>query len=127
MDLLKSETKSDMDAKDKQMKMLQQTLKGMQEQLMQSRKQQAQDDQKIKDLTVKLNATKKEEPRESEIITLDKDDDINEEPRTPKQLGLTSSLVQISQKDAKLIGKYNVSLVENIISYFYEIVFFLIS
>ncbi|XP_076225468.1 ecto-NOX disulfide-thiol exchanger 2 isoform X2 [Nomia melanderi] len=104
VDLLKSETKSDIDAKDKQMKMLQQTLKGMQEQLMQSRKQQAQDDQKIKDLTVKLNATKKEEPRESEIITLDKDDDINEEPRTPKQLSLTSSFVQITQKDAKLIG-----------------------
>ncbi|XP_076225469.1 ecto-NOX disulfide-thiol exchanger 1 isoform X3 [Nomia melanderi] len=103
VDLLKSETKSDIDAKDKQMKMLQQTLKGMQEQLMQSRKQQAQDDQKIKDLTVKLNATKKEEPRESEIITLDKDDDINEEPRTPKQLSLTSSFVQITQKDAKLI------------------------
>lgn len=88
------------------MKMLQQTLKGMQEQLMQSRKQQAQDDQKIKDLTVKLNATKKEEPRESEIITLDKDDDVNEEPRTPKQLVLTSSFVQISQKDAKLIGSF---------------------
>ncbi|XP_033328875.1 ecto-NOX disulfide-thiol exchanger 2 isoform X2 [Megalopta genalis] len=104
VDLLKSETKSDIDAKEKQMKMLQQTLKGMQEQLMQSRKQQAQDDQKIKDLTVKLNATKKEEPRESEIITLDKDDDINEEPRTPKQLTLTSSSVQITQKDAKLIG-----------------------
>lgn len=86
------------------MKMLQQTLKGMQEQLMQSRKQQAQDDQKIKDLTVKLNATKKEEPRESEIITLDKDDDINEEPRTPKQ-HITSSCVQVTQKDAKLIGK----------------------
>ncbi|XP_076286870.1 ecto-NOX disulfide-thiol exchanger 2 isoform X1 [Lasioglossum baleicum] len=104
VDLLKSETKSDIDAKEKQMKMLQQTLKGMQEQLMQSRKQQAQDDQKIKDLTVKLNATKKEEPRESEIITLDKDDDINEEPRTPKQLALASSSVQITQKDAKLIG-----------------------
>ncbi|PBC26220.1 Ecto-NOX disulfide-thiol exchanger [Apis cerana cerana] len=104
VDLLKSETKSEIDAKDKQMKMLQQTLKGMQEQLMQSRKQQAQDDEKIKDLTVKLNATKKEEPRESEIITLDKDDDVNEEPRTPKQLVLTSSFVQISQKDAKLIG-----------------------
>ena len=89
------------------MKMLQQTLKGMQEQLMQSRKQQAQDDQKIKDLTVKLNATKKEEPRESEIITLDKDDDVNEEPRTPKQLVLTSSFVQITQKDAKLIGSFH--------------------
>lgn len=84
--------------------MLQQTLKGMQEQLMQSRKQQAQDDQKIKDLTVKLNATKKEEPRESEIITLDKDDDISEEPRTPKQHILAANLVQVTQKDAKLIG-----------------------
>lgn len=104
VDLLKSEMKSEIDAKDKQMKMLQQTLKGMQEQLMQSRKQQAQDDQKIKDLTVKLNATKKEEPRESEVITLDKDDDVNDEPRTPKQLISTSSFIQISQKDAKLIG-----------------------
>lgn len=90
------------------MKMLQQTLKGMQEQLMQSRKQQAQDDQKIKDLTVKLNATKKEESRESEIITLDKDDDVNEEPRTPKQLVLISGLVQITQKDAKLIGNVDI-------------------
>lgn len=106
MDLLKSETKAELEAKEKQMKMLQQTLKGMQEQLMQSRKQQAQDDQKIKDLIVKLNATKKEEPRESEIITLDKDDDISEEPRTPKQHILTSSFVQVTQKDAKLIGKY---------------------
>lgn len=104
VDLLKSETKADIDAKDKQMKMLQQTLKGMQEQLMQSRKQQAQDDQRIKDLTVKLNATKKEEPRESEIITLDKDDDINEEPRTPKPSILSPNSVQVTQKDAKLIG-----------------------
>lgn len=102
---MKSETKSDIDAKDKQIKMLQQTLKGMQEQLLQSRKQQAQDDQKIKDLTIKLNATKREEPRESEIITLDKDDDISEEPRTPKQLILASNFVQVTQKDAKLIGK----------------------
>lgn len=94
------------------MKMLQQTLKGMQEQLMQSRKQQAQDDQKIKDLTVKLNATKKEEPRESEIITLDKDDDVSEEPRTPKQLVLTSNFVQITQKDAKLIGSFHESFYE---------------
>lgn len=93
-----------MDGREKQIKMLQQTLKGMQEQLMQSRKQQAQDDQKIKDLTVKLNAVKKEEPKESEIITLDKDDDISEEPRIPKQHMHTSSFVQVTQKDAKLIG-----------------------
>lgn len=108
VDLLKSETKAELEAKEKQMKMLQQTLKGMQEQLMQSRKQQAQDDQKIKDLTVKLNATKKEEPRESEIITLDKDDDISEEPRTPKQHILTSNFVQVTQKDAKLIGNFRI-------------------
>ncbi|CAL1675016.1 unnamed protein product [Lasius platythorax] len=61
VDLLKSETKVELEAKEKHMKMLQQTLKSMQEQLMQSRKQQAQDDQKIKDLTIKLNATKKKE------------------------------------------------------------------
>ncbi|XP_012265272.1 ecto-NOX disulfide-thiol exchanger 2 [Athalia rosae] len=104
VDLLKSETKADLDAKDKQMKMLQQTLKGMQEQLMQSKKQQVQDDQKIKDLTLKLNATKKDDPPESEIITLDKDDDVNEEPRPPKPPMLLPGCVQVNQKDAKLIG-----------------------
>ncbi|KAG7211145.1 hypothetical protein KM043_010469 [Ampulex compressa] len=104
VDLLKTETKSETEAKEKQTKMLQQTLKGMQEQLMQSRKQQAQDDQKIRDLTVKLNASKREEAAESEVITLDKDDDINDEPRTPKQSMLAQNFVQVSQKDAKLIG-----------------------
>ncbi|OXU25436.1 hypothetical protein TSAR_015699 [Trichomalopsis sarcophagae] len=104
VDLLKSETKVEMDAKEKQMKMLQQTLKGMQEQLMQSRKQQAQDDQKIKDLTVKLNATKKEEPTEDEIITLDKDDDVNDDQPPVKPIVTSSGTVQITQKDAKLIG-----------------------
>ena len=84
--------------------MLQQTLKGMQEQLMQSRKQQAQDNQKIKDLTIKLTATKKEEPLESEVITLDKDDDVNDEQRTSKPIITSSGTVHISQKDAKLIG-----------------------
>lgn len=104
VDLLKSETKSDMDAKEKQIKMLQQTLKGMQEQLMQSKKQQMQDDHKIRELLVKLNATKKEEPTDNEVITLDKDDDISEEPHTPKPSIVTSGCVQVSQKDAKLIG-----------------------
>ncbi|XP_058798366.1 ecto-NOX disulfide-thiol exchanger 2 [Phymastichus coffea] len=103
VDLLKSETKVDIDAKEKQMKMLQQTLKGMQEQLMQSRKQQAQDDQRIKDLTVKLNLSKKEEPQENEVITLDKDDDTNDE-LTSKPSVTPSGLSQINQKDAKLIG-----------------------
>jgi len=104
VDLLKSETKVEIDAKEKQMKMLQQTLKGMQEQLMQSRKQQAQDDQKIKDLTVKLKATKKEEPREDEVITLDKDDDVDDEQGVSKPVVTSSGSVQITQKDAKLIG-----------------------
>ena len=99
------------------MKMLQQTLKGMQEQLLQSRKQQAQDDQKIKDLTVRLNATKKEEPPESEIITLDKDDDISEEPRTPKHLISSSGSIQITQKDAKLIGNILIIFTGNLGSY----------
>lgn len=102
---MKSETKNEIDGKEKQMKMLQQTLKGMQEQLMQSKKQQAQDDKKIKDLTLKLTATKKEEPSENEVITLDKDDDVNEESKTPKHLSTIGS-IQITQKDAKLIGNY---------------------
>lgn len=105
VDLLKSETKAEIDTKEKQTKMLQLTLKGMQEQLLQSRRQQAQDDQKIKDLVIKLNSAKTEEPQESEIITLDKDDDVHDEPRTPKPLANTNGSVQVTQKDAKLIGK----------------------
>lgn len=101
---MKTETKVEIDTKEKTFKMLQQTLKGMQEQLLQSKKQQAQDDQKIKDLTVKLNATKKEEPQESEIITLDKDDDADDDQHIPKPVVTSSGFVQISQKDAKLIG-----------------------
>lgn len=86
--------------------MLQQKLKGMQEQLIQSQKQQAQDDQKIKELMIKLNTTKMEEPlMENEVITLDKDDDVNEEPRIPRTLNTTSGYIQVTQKDAKLIGK----------------------
>ncbi|XP_008558980.1 ecto-NOX disulfide-thiol exchanger 2 isoform X1 [Microplitis demolitor] len=110
VDLLKSENKIEIDAKDKQIKMLQQTLKGMQEQLLQSQKQQIQDDQKIKDLTVKLNASggDSNSPTENEVITLDKDDDsvvVSEEPRTPRPLvAAIPGCVQITQKDAKLIG-----------------------
>ena len=103
--MLKSETKADIEAKDQQLKMLQQTLKGMQDQLIQSRKQQAQDELKIKELTLKLHAAKMDEPPESEIITLDKDDDVTEEPRTPKPLAATTGSYQVTQKDAKLIGK----------------------
>lgn len=103
----------DIDAKDKQIKMLQQTLKGMQEQLMQSQKQQVQDDQKIKDLMNKLNSTKMDEPLENEVITLDKDDDVNEEPRVPRPMAAVSGCVQVTQKDAKLIGKslQNISII----------------
>ncbi|CAD6215710.1 GSCOCG00000521001-RA-CDS [Cotesia congregata] len=109
VDLLKSETKIEVDAKDKQIKMLQQTLKGMQEQLLQSQKQQVQDDQKIKDLTVKLNSIGDNScSTENEVITLDKDDDsvvVSEEPRTPRPLiAAIPGYVQITQKDAKLIG-----------------------
>ncbi|XP_034934226.1 ecto-NOX disulfide-thiol exchanger 2 isoform X2 [Chelonus insularis] len=103
VDLLKSETKLEIDNKNKQIKMLQQTLKGMQEQLMQSQKQQVQDDQTIRDLTTQLNASKiPEEPSssENEVITLDKDDDINEESRVTRSM---SGYVQVTQKDAKLI------------------------
>ncbi|XP_063976097.1 ecto-NOX disulfide-thiol exchanger 2 [Diachasmimorpha longicaudata] len=104
VDLLKSETKLEMDGKDKQIKMLQQTLKGMQEQLMQSRKQHGQDDQKIRELMTKLNSTKNIGSGESEVITLDKDDDVSEEPRTPKPIATVPGHVQVTQKDAKLIG-----------------------
>lgn len=81
--------------------MLQQTLKGMQEQLIQSKKQQVQDEQRIRELSIKLNAvSKKEEILDNEIITLDKDDEI-----VAKEL-TDGRNIQVSQKDAKLIGKY---------------------
>ena len=86
--------------------MLQQTLKGMQDKLMQSKKQQAQDADKIKDLTIKLNVTTKEESDENEVIMLDKDDEVHEDQSSPKPLFSACSIVPISQKEAKLIGIY---------------------
>ncbi|XP_044003931.1 ecto-NOX disulfide-thiol exchanger 2 isoform X2 [Aphidius gifuensis] len=105
VDLLKSETKAEVDAREKQIKVLQQTIKGMQEQLMASRKQQAQDDQKIKDLIFKLNGKSATDIDDNEVITLDKDDDVvTEEPKLPKLIAAVSGCVQVNQKDAKLIG-----------------------
>lgn len=105
VDLLKVETKSEIDAKDRQIKVLQQTLRGMQEQLMASKKQQTHDDKKIKDLEHKLNAnTKKITVEDNEVITLDKDDDVTEEPRPVKPIATVSGCVQVTQNDAKLIG-----------------------
>ncbi|KAJ8670638.1 hypothetical protein QAD02_001897 [Eretmocerus hayati] len=104
VDLLKSETKTEVDSKDKQMKMLQQTLKSMQDQLMQSKRQLAQDNQRIRDLKFKLNAARKEDSLEDEIITLDKDDDSEDDQQASKSVVTSSGTVQISQNDAKLIG-----------------------
>ncbi|KAL7303960.1 hypothetical protein TKK_0003618 [Trichogramma kaykai] len=103
VDILKSETKTDIEVKEKQIKMLQQTLKGMQEQLMQSKKQQVQDDLTIKVLTVKLSNTNKEESDDNEVIMLDKDDDevINDQSYKPLEM---PCIVQMTQNDAKLIG-----------------------
>lgn len=102
---MKSETKAEVDARDKQIKVLQHTIKGMQEQLMASRKQQAQDDQKIKDLISKLNGKSATDIDGSEVITLDKDEDVvTEEPKIPKRIAAVSGCVQVNQKDAKLIG-----------------------
>lgn len=104
VDLLKSETKVEIDARDKQIKVLQQTFKGMQEQLMASKKQLTQYDQKIKDLMFKLSCKQATNAENNEVITLDKDDEVTEEPKIPKPVAAVSGCIQVTQKDAKLIG-----------------------
>lgn len=82
--------------------MLQQTLKGMHEQLIQSKKQQVESRQKIKDLMKMTNGSKNENV-DDEVITLDKDD--SDEEETSKPFVSPSISLQISQIDAKLLGK----------------------
>lgn len=104
---MKSDYKKDMEDKDKQLKMLQQTLQGMQQQLIEAKKRHSEEESRVRDLQAKLtkSETKIKPIVDKEIITLD--DSENEQVDTPSvttESSTTESVAALNDNDAKLVG-----------------------
>lgn len=96
--------KKDMEEKEKQIKMLHQTLQGMQQQLLDAKKKQNEEESRIKELQTKLKGeSRKKILNEKDIITLD--DSENEQCDS---VSITESpsetFLQFNECDAKLVG-----------------------
>lgn len=96
--------KKDMEEKDKQFKMLQQTLQGMQQQLIDAKRKQSEEEAKVKELQSKLKTESKgKHINDKEIITLD--DSENEQSDSVSVTESSTETVQrFNECDAKLIG-----------------------
>lgn len=94
------EFKKEIDDKDKQFKLLQQTLQGMQQQLMEAKRKQTEEETKVKELQSKLKHS-----AEKEIVNLDDVDD-QTECSTISDSNTESPSVQaaLNDRDARLIG-----------------------
>nr|CAH7769268.1 unnamed protein product [Callosobruchus chinensis] len=114
VEVLKVDYKKDMDDKDKQFKVLQQTLQGMQQQLLEAKKRQSEEEARVRDLQAKLSGERP--PRkydrrilsDKEIINLD--DSENEQCDSVSVTecsseGTASTTTQrLNECDAKLVG-----------------------
>lgn len=95
--------KKDLSEKDKQFKLLQQTLQGMQQQLLEAKKKQSEEEAKVKELQNKIKENKSKLNNEKDVITLD--DSENEHYDTLSLTGSSSDgNSQFSERDAKLVG-----------------------
>lgn len=99
--------KKELEEKDKQFKMLQQTLQGMQQQLIEAKRKQTEEENRVKDLQNKLNKESKKQQSDNQIVNLD---DIESE-RTESISSASESTSDIqsqtpfmNERDAKLIG-----------------------
>ncbi|XP_018577182.1 ecto-NOX disulfide-thiol exchanger 2 [Anoplophora glabripennis] len=104
VEVLKMDYKKDMEDKDKQFKMLQQTLQGMQQQLIDAKRKQSEEEAKVKELQAKLRTENKgKHINDKEIITLD--DSENEQSDSVSVTESSTETVQrFNECDAKLIG-----------------------
>ncbi|KAJ8972991.1 hypothetical protein NQ317_019022, partial [Molorchus minor] len=105
VEVLKMDYKKDMEDKDKQFKMLQQTLQGMQQQLIDAKKRQSGEETRVKELQAKLKdkENKGKHLNDKDIITLD--DSENEQSDSVSMTECsTETLQRLSECDAKLIG-----------------------
>lgn len=106
VEVLKIDYKKEIDEKDKQFKVLQQTLIGMQQQLSETKKKHIEEELKTKELQAKLKAkgTKYQNSLNKEIIDLDSEPEQTEaSPNTPTESSITSS-GSVEEGDIKLIS-----------------------
>uniref|UniRef100_A0A1B6FXR3 RRM domain-containing protein n=2 Tax=Cuerna arida TaxID=1464854 RepID=A0A1B6FXR3_9HEMI len=108
VDLVKVDLKVELEQKDKQLKMCQQTLQGMQQQLLDAKRKQGEEELKVLELQTRLKAkqTKEKETKEGEE-TKEKEEPDGEVDTTDSLLLLSSKL---SEKEAKLIGLISIFL-----------------
>uniref|UniRef100_A0A1B6LXZ8 Ecto-NOX disulfide-thiol exchanger 1/2 domain-containing protein n=1 Tax=Graphocephala atropunctata TaxID=36148 RepID=A0A1B6LXZ8_9HEMI len=113
VDLVKVDLKLELEQKDKQLKMCQQTLQGMQQQLLDAKRKQGEEELRVLELQARLKAkqtkekqTKEKETKEGEEVK-DKEETEGEVDTTDSLLLLSSKL---SEKEAKLVGLISIFL-----------------
>lgn len=110
VDVIKMDFKKELDDKDKQFKLLQQTLQGMQQQLIDAKRRQTEEETRVKELQNKLKSSSENKSRRSldrDIINLD-----DTESEQTESLSISETIVsengvhqqQLNERDAKLIG-----------------------
>lgn len=103
MEVLKMDYKKDLSDKDKQFKLLQQTLQGMQQQLLEAKKKQSEEEAKVRELQSKIKGSKLKTNNDKDIITLD--DSENEHCDSSSHTSSSPDInYQLNERDAKLIG-----------------------
>lgn len=97
------EFKKELDDKEKQFKLLQQTLQGMQQQLMEAKRKQTEEETRVKELQNKLKTVEtKSKLTDKEIVNLDDLDDQIENSSISETISETQT--NLNDRDARLIG-----------------------
>lgn len=97
IEVIKIDLRAEMEEKEKQVKLLQQTLQGMQQQLIEAKRKQAEEETKVKELQSKLKA-------QPEIVNLDDGDDVTECSIVSETTSEPTPPQPLSERDAKLVG-----------------------
>lgn len=104
VDLVRNDLSVELEQKEKQLKIVQQTLQGMQQQLLDSKRRQGDDELKILELQARLKAKITEREKEDNDSAIDG----GESTVVDSEVDATDSLVllssKLSEKEAKLIG-----------------------
>ncbi|KAK6625582.1 hypothetical protein RUM43_005881 [Polyplax serrata] len=112
VDLVRGDMKNDLESKEKQLKMLQQTVQNLQKQLLDSKRRHAEDDVKLRGLQARIKscALKKQENGDKdesfiEIIEKDEEFTVKEENEAPIcENGQFGQIGTQTDRDARLIG-----------------------
>ncbi|KAJ3660322.1 hypothetical protein Zmor_004774 [Zophobas morio] len=102
VEVLKVDYKKDLDDKDKQFKMLQQTLQGMQQQLIEAKRRQTDEETRVKELQLKIKQLETKQSCDKDVITLDDSESNQAESTTTSES--SPDIQRINECDAKLVG-----------------------